>query len=82
MLFSLLTQSQFSCSYEAMIIVSMLTAGNPWCNPLHSRRGAKRELLDASMRSLGVAEGDLVTLYNVYKQVEFYKDEDAGWMHR
>lgn len=74
-------QTQCSCSYEALIIVSMLTAGNPWVS-ISSNGRVKRELLETSMRSIGVAEGDLVTLYNVYKQAEFYRDEDPDWVHR
>lgn len=59
----------------------MLTAGNPWVTPPPKSR-VKRQLLETSMRSIGVSEGDFVTLYNIYKQVEFYKDDDPDWINR
>jgi hypothetical protein len=69
------------CSYEATIIASMVMCGNPWVVP-NSKSRMKQQLLEACMRSIGVREGDLITLYNVYKESEFYRNEDSNWESR
>lgn len=59
----------------------MAYCGLPWIDPGPKSR-MKAQLRDACIRSIGATEGDLITLYNVYKQVEFYRDEDSTWTSR
>lgn len=75
------TKDTVECSYEATIIAAMITCGSPWIVPPAKSR-LKQGILEACMRSIGVREGDLVTLYNVYKQAEFYRSEDPQWEAR
>lgn len=74
-------QETVGCLNEALIIASMLQCGSPWIVPPAKSR-LKKGILEACMRSIGVQEGDLITLYNVYKQAEFYQQEDAQWAPR
>uniref|UniRef100_A0A0G4FSM1 RNA helicase n=1 Tax=Chromera velia CCMP2878 TaxID=1169474 RepID=A0A0G4FSM1_9ALVE len=73
-------ESPFECLDEALVIASMTAVQSPFRTTGASRTARAR--VDLSRAGLGVHEGDLVTLFNVYMQAEFYRGEDPDWENR
>ncbi len=79
----LLVSEEFECLDEALTICAMLSVHTPWLPPGGGRNGQNTaSRLQACKESLGVHEGDLVTLLNVYRQFDFYEEEDRDWANR
>lgn len=80
------TTSQFHCAEEALIIASMMTVGNPFLpyNALPPPpKDAKtlisaRDRLKASKNSFASAEGDFLTMYNIYSAWEARRKKGMG----
>ncbi|KAF4689519.1 hypothetical protein FOZ60_001572 [Perkinsus olseni] len=67
---------------EAIQLAALMSIDSIWARP-HSR--STRERLAACKRSLGVHEGDMLTMINVYREWrenETAVDGDTDWAHR
>lgn len=69
----LLNAPKFDCASEVCLIASMGQIHSPFV----AHRNKERLL--AARQSLGVFEGDLVSLLNVARQYEQYRHENPGW---
>jgi ATP-dependent RNA helicase DDX35 len=71
----LIASRDYQCGSEAVIIAAMLAARPIFVNvSLH-----KRTALDEARRKLGVAEGDLLALVNIYRS---YREFGTQWCQR
>ncbi|EEQ97255.1 ATP-dependent RNA helicase, putative [Perkinsus marinus ATCC 50983] len=78
----LLLSVDYGCSLEAVQLAALMSIDSIWARP-HSR--STRERLAACKRSLGVHEGDMLTMINVYREWrenETSPDGDTDWAHR
>ncbi|KAF4660563.1 hypothetical protein FOL47_007091 [Perkinsus chesapeaki] len=78
----LLLSVEYGCSLEAVQLAALMSIDSVWVKP-HNRNG--RERLAACKRSLGVHEGDMLTMINVYREWrenELSSDGDKDWAHR
>ncbi|KAF4676423.1 hypothetical protein FOL46_002929 [Perkinsus olseni] len=78
----LLLSVDYGCSLEAIQLAALMSIDSIWARP-HSR--STRERLAACKRSLGVHEGDMLTMINVYREWrenETAVDGDTDWAHR
>jgi len=69
--------NSFGCAAEACLIAAMAQVQSPF-----RQQSAKKERLRAARESLGVFEGDLVSLCNVARQFEECRKQDPGWADR
>lgn len=72
----LAAEPEYGCSAEAAAICAMLTLREPWLPTQNADR------LAACRQSFAVYEGDLVSLLNIFRQYEVYKDNDDDWAKR
>jgi len=73
------TEEGYGCAEEALIMAAMTSVKSPW---IATR---KKDYLELCKLSLGVAEGDLLTYFNMYQQYFFHTSEesdDTGWAGR
>eukprot|EP00914_Ancora_sagittata_P011863 GHVO01022978.1.p1 GENE.GHVO01022978.1~~GHVO01022978.1.p1 ORF type:complete len:752 (-),score=179.63 GHVO01022978.1:43-2298(-) len=66
----------YECLSECLTIAAMLSVSDPWV------KTSKHLKLDAARKGLGAAEGDMLTLNNVYRSWDLYRLEDDEWSHR
>ncbi|PJF19742.1 hypothetical protein PSACC_00395, partial [Paramicrosporidium saccamoebae] len=71
----LIASAEYHCGAEMCILAAMLSAGPVFVNVSGHLRGA----LDEAKRRLGVEQGDLVTLINIYRS---YQKHDGKWCQR
>lgn len=69
-------EAPYQCAAEAAIACAMLTMQPPW---LPSQN---KERLQNCKESFAVYEGDLVSLLNIYRQYEVYREQDTDWAKR
>ncbi|CAE7600426.1 DHX35, partial [Symbiodinium sp. CCMP2456] len=65
-----------SCAAEAAAVCAMLSLQAPWLPSQNKDR------LATCKESFAVYEGDLVTLLNIYRQYETYRQSDQEWAKR
>jgi len=70
------SEEPYSCAAEATVICAMLTLQQPWLPTTNKDR------LQACKESFAVYEGDLVSLLNIFRQYEVYREEDSEWAKR
>lgn len=71
----LAAEPAYSCAAEAAVICALLTLQPPW---LHTQN---KDRLYACQQSFAVYEGDLISLLNLMRQYEVYRD-DSDWAKR